>query len=281
MRATKQVVPKGILVFTAELSPSGFFAFEVDFAVSFDWFLFTLVNAPSRDDFYHVGGLRCEKWGGFAKRLLMQFLCGQISKYRRTDKIGDFQIFAEEADSVRLNMSRLFGPRRAARFFHAVEALDWNWFSANQRKYQLAFIARHLCLNPVRIVPAAVRRLRLKRALDDAPKVSPDVYFRSAGRDDLSPYWKRFEQTLTERYVFHSVSYHDVADANELQSIQKQVLSAQRSLSLHCFPYFEGFAEDGGAVVIDMARTTPESAAVQVAAKHFDMLDGVLSAPSA
>ena len=276
MQVARMDVPRGVLVFIASLEPSDFFCFEVDLAVGFDWFLINLIRTPSRNDVYTVSGVPCARWGGFAKRLLLQFLCGQISKYRRAEKAHEFRVFPEEKEEARRGLIGLFGKNNASALLSAIEAEDWAWFERHRRHYQLCLIFRSLLRSPWKIVLGAAKRYRIIRDLAMLPPSSPRVFFSPDEQGGFSQFWKEFKQFALEHSVFHTVVYHPVSGANDLARLQRSFGDwVRQPLVLHCFPLVSGFCDDKYSLVINWMQTTPEQAVLEVARKHFEILETI------
>lgn len=227
-------VVRGLLLFAYDREDP-LNAVEVDFATCFSWSFIPLVGgARAPVDLVEIGGIPFATWGGFAKRVLIQYLSGQINKYRSPNKIQELKIFEHEKNVVEARLSKLFGSLAAESLCTAIMAQDWRWLEANLLRLRIRLLSRSL-LNlgfaNLRVVRNAAKFWKWSR---HPPQFAPDVVLQGGAASKHHDEWLRqFEGILADRYIFTKTIRLKADSDSDLQVACKTLARKTPLLSLY------------------------------------------------
>lgn len=184
------------------------YSVEIDLFSSQRWFNVRLVDGPlGTPDGTADGALRFDKWGTFAKQVLLQVLGGDTARLEREP--GRLTI-DPASETVLLNrLTRLLGDSLGKSTLKAVQSRDFRWLEANQTRLRRVMAARALLRRPVLTLSdsfAWVRdeltdRFLADRAVPIVAVVGPDGIGKTSALQEL-------ERILESRFRFEGIDVH-------------------------------------------------------------------------
>lgn len=268
-------VVRGRLMFVVSCE-SPRLGFEVDFAEVFSWSIFPLFQRQRIIQTALIDSVPFAMWEAFSKRILLQFLSGQIAKYARADKAGEMKLYEHEARVVRSQLETVFGKRDAHLFLHAIENKNWAWLTHHLFRLRVRFLGyglRHYPLHAIQTISAAFRFILWKKS---RPQFAPDILMTDIGESNAGykSWVDSFSEALKAKYVFTHIVELDCSSRTALRRSRAIFVRSRVLLPLFVLHGQHAGSLKKGRVQLpfEIGRVLPEVAAEQTMYAHVEML---------
>lgn len=272
-------VVRGRLMFVVSCE-SPRIGFEVDFADTFSWSIFPLFRRKVKIETALIDSMPYAMWEAFSKRILLQFLSGQIVKYARSDKAGEMTVFEHESLVVRDQLEKVFGTRDAPLFLDAIENKNWAWLAQHLLRFRLRFLGYGMSHYPLQAIQTVLAAFRFCIWKKTRPQFAPDVLLTDVGEANtrLKSWVDSYSEALKANYIFTHVV--------ELECNSVAALHHSRAISLsnkELLPLYVLYGQHAGSLGkgrvqlgFEIGRVAPEAAAEQTMCAHVKMLSSAV-----
>ncbi len=254
--------------------------FEVDFAEGFSWSVFPLFQRQRKIETALINSMPYAIWEAFSKRILLQFLSGQIGKYARSEKTGEMALFEHEVLVVRAQLEKVFGTRDARLFLHAIENKNWAWLTHHLLRLRIRFLGygmRHYPLLAIQTISAAFRFFVWKKI---RPQFAPDVLLTDVGEVNArcKSWVDSYSEALKANYIFTHVVELDCSSLVALGRSRAIFIGKKELLPLYVLygQHAESLKKGRVQLGFEIGRVPPEAAAEQTMYAHVKMLSSAL-----
>jgi hypothetical protein len=273
-KVIKHSVPWGTIIIGLKNTDLGApYSLEIDINVEFFWGLTSITRTNKLIDTYNVSNIPCAKWESFIKRILLQFLSGNLAKYNSEEKQSELAIYKDEKDIVEQKLNKIFGKSMADSFCQAIRAQNWSWFKANCFNYRIRFSAWSLINHPTGLFRNLLLRLKVQIYKHMSPQTVPDVCCTGDDVDKLKVFCDDIKDFLSSHYVFSSIESYNLEDETQLQSIKKDNKLKQRMLGLFIFysEKDETYQNSRYSIHFDITTINYQEAAKKIIEKHYQL----------
>ena len=273
-KVIRNSVPWGDIIIGFKTNPQDeYHALEVDVNAEFFWGLTSIIRINGEIDTYSVENIPCARWEGFAKRILLQFLSGNIEKYNTPDKTDELTIYAEEKNIVSQRLSRIFGDSMAGKLILALEKKDWIWLREDYCKYGLRFSLWSLLTSPVGFLRNILLRLKIIRFKQTATQKTPDVICINDNKEKAEVFCSNVKSFLQQNYIFSSINIIYIETEDEFRKAKKSYKLKQQMIGLCIFKTKEKceFMKSNYGLYFDPDCINYKDAAKQIIDKHYQL----------
>lgn len=246
------------------------FSLEVDFFTELDWVAFHVIRGSKNIETYQVHQIPCAKWESFAKRVFLQFLAGNISKFHTLGRKRELAVYDQERHSVQLAMEKLLGTNLATEFIQAIDSQSFEWLEKKRWRCQMQFLLRKLSGGMREIPSVWKKKFRYAIWIRSAPFATPNVCFHNVGPDFESTYFRSFQNLLNTRHIFVDIK---LVNKDESEPPRRSMAAGRRFLTLYCFTRLPTHWNPLTDVMIDTQTIDPREAALLTVKSHRWMLE--------
>ncbi|MEI6891609.1 MAG: hypothetical protein V5783_05500 [Pontiella sp.] len=273
VRVCHQKTPWSDVIIGFDLS-DGVFSLEVDIISEHFWGWARLIRGSEAIPSQTFNDIPLACWDSFAKRVLVQFLSGNILRYNNPEKLHELCIFPHEKWSVSAQLSHIFGETKARNLELAINEKKWKWFAENRLKYG----SRLLFWSLIFALPGVFRAVRLRVHAFCwgyiARQKTPDIMCVADDELQAAKFCSELKAALQECYIFSPIEIHPLDENSAVKKRKQAFRQNQRKTGLLIFYAQRGEAkiDRKDSLCLDAGQVRCKDAVLAIVEKHAALL---------
>ena len=249
------------------------FSIEIDLNEEFFWGIGHFIRGSDNMNSFVVKNIPFAIHEGFYKRIILQFLSGNIEKYKDEKKHHEFCIYEYEEKNVKNLVHKVFGEDFSSALFDAMHERCWQWFQNNKLMARIKFLQYQIFNHPSAIYRNMIRRIRVLIWKFNSQKTVPELALIGDSAEEILSFKNEFIKIL-ELFPYKIINVIDLNSDRSYLSFKNKYRIQQRLLGIliYCCSDINIVPDDKIVLKVDVNEFSPKEVLNLLITKHTNIV---------